>query len=146
MKKVLSFMLFITVLFGACFNTAALDSYYAKAEYSYKTYEVSKYVYDSDKNFLGIIQIQFKFRYNENMDSAKCLAVNHNVVSEAQGVNMEISHEIQNLTTNKGGAVAEIRFRNPKDLSKENIKIFATLDCRGHGKVTTRCTKNVKLV
>ena len=146
MKKVISFMLFITVLFGACFNTAALDTYAKKTEYSYKTYEVSKYVYDSNKNFLGIVQLQFKFRYNKNMDSAKCLTVNHNVVSEAQGVTMNISHEIQNLTTHKGGAFAEITFKNPQNMSDENVKIFATVDCKGYGKVTTKCTKNIKLV
>lgn len=146
MKKKLSLFLAVIMLFSVCcFNVSALDKGDNDSDYKYKTYDVSKYVYDKDNNFLGIVKFQFKFRYSRDSVTAKCMCVNSNIISESSNAKLKISHEIQNLTLDKGGAFGKVEVLKPNSLSGESARFFVTVDNKGTLKFYKQCSSNIKI-
>lgn len=131
MKK-LSFFVAVIMIFSICFNASALGIENDGVGYEYRDCEVSKFVYDKDDHLLGKVEFIFKFRYNKESVTAKCLTVNSAVICQSENTKLKISHEIQNLTSDKGGAYGIVKVLKPDELSGENIKFFASIDSTGN--------------
>ena len=144
-KKLPLFLAFIMLFSICCFNVSALDRGSNDSDYEYKTYDISRYVYDKDDNFLGIVRFQFKFRYSRDSVTAKCMCVNNTVVSESSNAKLKISHEIQNLTLDKGGAFGKLEVLKPNDVSGESARFFVTVDHNGKLEFYKQCSDNIKV-
>lgn len=131
MVKKASLFIAIIMLFSLCFNASALADTSNSDEYMYKTYSISREVFDKKDNNLGRVRFEFKFRYNPSLGTATCLTASNSVIYSSNPAKLSTSHKVLNLRPDLGGAYGEVKVLKPSGLSGKKIRFLISIDPNG---------------